>query len=192
MALYYKSSLNIWNTKIYNIPQKKNKKTISFRVDPHIIDELNEAARDDRITLNALVDQVFYNYVTWDRKARSGWILIKKETLRSLIESMDEKKIARLGVRAAKIVMRDTLLSFSGKIDLESWLLVTKHRSVRSDFAYQESRDRDEIKIVITHGMGPKWSLFHKAYYMQMLKDLGRKTRVESTDNTLVIEIKTI
>jgi hypothetical protein len=170
---------------------KRTKKTISFRLAPRVIDKLNKAAREDRITLNALVDQVFDSYVTWDRTAaKSGWIVIKKETLRSFVDGMDEKKLARLGVRAAKIVMRDTLLSISGKIDLETWLLVTKHRSVRSGFAYQESWDDGKIKMVITHGMGSKWSFFHKWYYLQMLKDLGKKADVEYTPNTLVINIK--
>ena len=171
--------------------QKRTKKTISFRLDPDVIDKLNKAAKEDRITLNALVDQVFDNYVTWDRKAtKSGWVLVKNDVLKSFIESLDEKKIARLGIRAAKIVMRDTLLSFSGKIDLETWLLVTKHRSERSGFAYQESEGHDGIKLVITHGMGSKWSLFHRRYYTQMLKDLGKKTSVEYTENTVVINIK--
>jgi hypothetical protein len=116
--------------------------------------------------------------------------LIKKETVRSFIDTPDEKKIARLGVRAAKIVMRDTLLSISCKIDLETWLLVTKHRSVRSGFAYQKSWENEGIKIVITHGMGSKWSLSHRWYYLQMLKDLGKKADVEFTANTLVINIK--
>ncbi|MDE1725727.1 MAG: hypothetical protein KGH89_00490 [Thaumarchaeota archaeon] len=180
--------------KIYSILQKRTKKTISFRVDPHVIDGLNKAAKDDRITLNALVDQIFDNYVTWDRKAtKSGWILVKNNVLKLFIENIDEKKIARLGIRAAGIVMRDTLLSISGKIDLESWLLVTKHRSMRSDFAYQESKSNDDgIKLVITHGMGLKWSLFHKWYYLQMLKDLGKKADAEYTANTLVINIKNV
>lgn len=172
--------------------QKRTKKTISFRLDPGIIEKLNKAAKEDRITLNALVDQVFDNYVTWDRRAaKSGWVLIKNGVLKSFIESLDEKKIARLGIHAAKIVMKDTLLSFSGKIDLQTWLLITRHRSVRSGFAYQESESDDGIKIVITHGMGSKWSLFHKWYYSQMLKDLGKKTDVEHTPNTIAINIKT-
>ena len=171
---------------------KRTKKTISFRLDPHVIDRLTKAAREDKITLNALVDQIFDNYVIWDRKAAElGWVLVKNDVLRLFIEDLNEKKIARLGIRAAKIVMRDTLLSIAGKIDLESWLLVTRHRSERSNFSYQESQGQDLIKIVITHRMGIKWSVFHKWYYLQMLKDLGRKATVDYTANTLVIEIKT-
>ncbi|MDE1766189.1 MAG: hypothetical protein KGI27_07955 [Thaumarchaeota archaeon] len=170
---------------------KRVKKTTSFRLDPQIIERLSEAAREDKITLNALVDQIFDNYVHWDRRsAMSGWILVKKDAMKLLIDSLSENTLKRLAARSAKTVMRDTLLSISGKIDLESWLLVTKHRSVKSNFAYQESRSADGIKIIITHGLGPKWSLFHKIYYMQMLRDLGRKTSVDSTANSLVIEIK--
>ena len=169
---------------------KRIKKTISFRLDPHVIDKLSKSAREDKITLNALVDQVFDNYVNWDRMStKAGWLLVKNDVLKLFIENLNERTLARLATRAAKIVMKDTLLSFSGKIDLESWISVTRYRSLKSNFVYQESRTDDMIKIVITHGMGPKWSHFHKIYYMQMLKDLGRKASVYSTANSLVIEI---
>lgn len=171
--------------------EKKTKRTISFRIDPQIIDRLSKAAREDKITLNALVDQVFDNYVYWDRKSvLAGWVLMKNDVLRLFIESLGEKKITDLAKKAAKIVLKDTLLSISGKVDLESWLLVTKYRSLKSNFAYQELRSQKEFKIVITHRMGSKWSLFHRVYYMQMLKDLGRKATVDITANSLVIDIK--
>lgn len=170
---------------------KRAKKTTSFRLDPQIIEKLSEAAGEDKITLNALVDQIFDNYVYWDRRSSTvGWILVKKDVMKLFIDSLSESTLKRLATRSAKMVMKDTLLSISGKVDLESWLLVTKHRSVKSNFVYQESRGTDWIKIIITHGLGPKWSLFHRIYYMQMLKELGRKTRVDSTANSLVIEIK--
>lgn len=170
---------------------KRTKKTISFRLDPKIIDRLSKAAKEDKITLNALVDQVFDNYVYWDRiSAKAGWLLLKNDVIKLFIENISEKMLKKLGTRAAKIVMKDTMLSISGRIDLESWLLITKYRSVKSNFAYQELRSADATKIVITHGMGPKWSLFHKTYYLQMLKDLGKKARIDSTANSLVIEIK--
>ncbi|MDE1828690.1 MAG: hypothetical protein KGI25_00040 [Thaumarchaeota archaeon] len=170
---------------------KKDKKTISFRIDPQIIEKLSDAAKEDKITLNALVDQVFDNYVSWDRKsAKAGWVLLKSDIMKLFIDSLSEKTLRRLATKAAKTVMKDTLLSISGKVDLESWLLITRYRSVRSNFAYQEFRNANQTKIVITHGLGPKWSLFHKVYYMQMLKDLGRKAIVDSTSNSLVIEIK--
>ncbi len=120
----------------------------------------------------------------------AGWILVKNDVMKLFTDSLSKNTLKKLAARAAKIVMKDTLLSISGKIDLESWLLVTKYRSVKSNFVYQELRSAGKIKIVITHGLGPKWSFFHKIYYMQMLKDLGRKASVDSTPNSLVIEIK--
>ena len=170
---------------------KRPKKTISFRLDPSIIEKLSSAAREDKITLNALVDQVFDNYVNWERRsARAGWLLIKNELMKLFVDSLGEKTLRRIATRAAKAVMKDTLLSISGKIDLESWMLVTRYRSVKSNFVYQEFQTPDETKIVITHGLGSKWSLFHEVYYMQMLKDLGRKASVGSTPNSLVIHIR--
>lgn len=193
IALRYKKASSKYKQCLgYHVAEKRAKKTISFRLDPQIIDKLSKAAKEDKITLNALVDQVFDNYVHWERRSVSaGWILVKNDVMKLFIESLNERTLRRLAARSAKIVLKDTLLSISGRIDLESWLLVTKYRSVRSNFVYQELRNVGVVKIVITHGMGPKWSLFHKIYYAQMLKDLGRKASVDSTANSLVIEIKT-
>jgi len=173
------------------VPNNKAKRVISFRLDPQIIDELSKAAKEDRITLNALVDQIFESYVYWDRRStKAGWILVKDDAIKLFINSLGEKTLEKVGKRAAKTAMRDTLLSIYGRVDLASWLLTAKYRSIKSNFAYQEFRDADEIKLVITHNMGPKWSFFHKAFYTQMLKDLGRKATVSATANTLVVEIK--
>ncbi len=170
--------------------RKIAKKTISFRLAPYIIDKLGRAAKEDKISLNALVDQIFDNYIYWERiAAKAGWILMKNQVLRSLMEKVDEKTLAKIAKSAAKQVMKDTLLSFSAEVDLESWLFVTKQRSLKSNFVYQELRRDGKTKIVITHNMGKKWSFFHRIYYEEMLNDLGVKSTTEATSNTLVIKI---
>jgi hypothetical protein len=173
------------------VPNKKTKRIISFRLDPQIIDNLYKAAKEDKITLNALVDQILDSYVYWDRRStKAGWILIKDDAVKLFINSLSEKTLEKLGKRVARIAMRDTLLSIYGKVDLASLLLTTKYRSIKSNFTYQEFHYADKINLVITHGMGPKWSFFHKVFYMQMLKDLGRKASVSTTANTLIVDIK--
>ncbi len=138
-----------------------------------------------------LVNQVLEDYVSWNRAAaKSGWILVREEIMKSLVNHLDEKEIQTLAVHSAKKVTKDTLLAMRGKYDLESWLAVTRYRSTKSGFQYQELKKKSEISIIVKHQMGVKWSLFHKWYYQQMIKDLGRTASTEYTDKTFVLKIK--
>jgi hypothetical protein len=170
--------------------KKSAKKTTSFRIDPQTLEKLYEAAGQDAVSVNTLVNKVLFDYVDWDRIAlKAGWVLFKQEILKLFIENLSEKEITKFAIQSAKAVMKDTLLAITGKIDLNSWLFVTKHRSEKSNFVYKEFRRDKRIEIVITHGMGQKWSLFHKTYYLHMLKQIGIHATADHTAKTLVINI---
>ena len=139
-----------------------------------------------------LVNQIFENYVDWDRPAmKSGWVFLKKEVAKATINKLNEKEIQVLATKLAKEVMKDTLLAMKGRFDLDTWMAITRHRSTRSNFNYQQSSKDGNIRIIINHEMGSKWSIFHKWYYQKMLKDLGARVTVDYTDKTIVLNIKT-
>jgi len=143
------------------------------------------------IVLNVLVNQIFENYVDWDRPAiKSGWVFLKKEVAKATINKLNEKDIQPLATRLAKEVMKDTLLAMKGKLNLETWIAITRNRSMRSNFNYQQSSKDGNTRIIINHEMGLKWSIFHKWYYQKMIKDLGAKVEVDYTDKTIVLNIR--
>lgn len=171
--------------------KKSPKKTTSFRVEPDTLEKLDLASKEDNISLNTLVNQVLASYVSWERPAiKAGWVTIKEEVVKSIIDMLTENEIKRIAVNSAKNVTKDTLLSMTGRYDLRTWLAVTRHRSERSGFHYQESRKDGQIDIIIKHNMGLNWSVFHKWYYNQMLRDLGYSTIIDYTEKTIVIAIK--
>ncbi len=156
-----------------------------------ILEKLAKASREDMIVLNVLVNQIFENYVDWDRPAiKSGWVFLKKEVVKAIINKLNEKEIQSLATRLAKEVMKDTLLAMKGKLNLETWIAITRNRSMRSNFNYQQSSKDGNTRIIINHEMGEKWSIFHKWYYTKMIKDLGAKVTVDYTDKTIVLNIK--
>lgn len=167
------------------------KKTTSFRIEPITLYGLDKVSAEEKISLNTLVNQVLSDYINWERAAvKSGWILVRPEMMKSLVNKLDEKEIQRFAIHLAKQVTKDTLLAMRGKYDLQSWLTVTRYRSIKSGFQHQELKKKGEVSIIITHGMGLKWSLFHKWYYRQMIRDLGRSAAIDYTHKTLVINIK--
>jgi hypothetical protein len=87
-------------------------------------------------------------------------------------------------------VTKDALLATSGKYDLEDWLTKTRYRSTKSGFQYQKLKKKGELSVIVKYQTWSKWLLFHKWYYQQMIKDLGKTALTEYTDNTIVLKIK--
>lgn len=170
---------------------KNVKKNATFRIEPNILKDLVSESNQHVISLNALVNQILRSYVRWEKQAsKSGWILMQKKVIKSIIEELDEKTITKIAIPLAKEVMTDTLLSMHSKVDLDGWISVTKDRSEKSSFGFQEIRNNGKTKLIITHNMGLKWSIFHELYYKQMLRDLGYSATFDYTKNTLLINIE--
>ena len=170
---------------------KNVKKNATFRIDPSILKKLATESNQRVVSLNSLVNQILRGYIRWEKQAsKSGWILMHKKVMKSFMEELDEKTISKIAAPLAKEIMIDTLLAMHSKVDLDGWISVTKERSERSNFEFQEIRNDGRIKLIITHDMGLKWSVFHESYYKQMLSDLGHLATFDYTKNTLVINIK--
>ena len=169
---------------------KNAKKNVTFRIDPNILKKLQTESSRHVISLNSLINQILSGYIAWEKQAtKSGWILMHKKVMKSFLEELDEKTISKIAAPLAKEVMTDTLLNMHNKVDLEGWITVTRERSVRSNFDFQEIHEDGKINLIITHSMGLKWSIFHDAYYKQMLRDLDCSATIEYTKDTLVISI---
>lgn len=172
--------------------KKSPKKTTSFRIEPKTLKGMERASIEDNITLNTLVNHVLAEYLSWERPSlKSGWIAIKNEVVKAMMNKLEDKEIQRLAVDAAREVTKDTLLSMTGSYDLKNWLFVTRMRSIKSGFHYQETQEDGMISIIIKHNMGLKWSLYHKWYYGTMIRDLKMQPRIDYTDKTLVVKVKT-
>ena len=176
---------------MYKADIKNAKKNATFRIEPNILKDLASESNQRVISLNSLVNQILRSYIRWEKQAsKAGWVLMQKKVIKSIIEELDDDVISKIAVPLAVEVMTDTLLSMHGKVDLDGWISVTRDRSEKSSFGFQEIRDGGKIKLIITHDMGLKWSTFHKSYYNQMLSDLGYSATFDYTKNTLVIDIK--
>lgn len=47
-------------------------------------------------------------------------------------------------------------------------------------------------KFIIHHNMGKNWSFFYKTQHERMLQNLGQSATLDFTDNTLIINVKTV
>lgn len=168
---------------------EKNK-TVTFRVDKEVLDKIKSHASFERITLNALVNQLLAHAVDWDLVAsRSGWVPVSKELLMAWFEKLDEKTIQSIAEEKGRLISRDMLYAMKGKYDIWEWISVLRGRSKAAGFSFTQLDDKDEVKFIMRHDMGLRWSKHFRYFYESAFKELGCPIRFDLTENTIVYRI---
>ncbi|MGC1709592.1 MAG: hypothetical protein WA799_07310, partial [Nitrosotalea sp.] len=108
---------------------EKNK-TVTFRIDKVVLDKIKSHATFERITLNALVNQLLAHAVDWDIVAsKSGWVPVPKALLISWFDKLDDKEILNIAEEKGRHVSRDMLFAMKGKYDVWEWISVLRGRA---------------------------------------------------------------
>jgi hypothetical protein len=188
-----------------NIKPRKTK-SITFRLDTMVLEELQREANQAEISLNVLVNQVLRRFVEWDRfENKLGMIPIPKSMLSTLIDetiqlAKDAKiedlesyrtKIVNNAAETALNVMRDSVL-FMRK-DYSFWTVLDvlreymKVAGIMSDHRIEAGRKH---VFIIQHELGENWSLFAKELLSKIFVELAKvKADISTTPKTVKAEV---
>lgn len=191
-----------------NLSRNKSGKTrsITFRLESSIIEELQTEAEYRETSLNVLINQILRRYSNWERyESKMGMLPIPKIILTNL---MDE--IMRIGkengidditsFRSALIkeisqiaftFLKDSVLLMKKNYNLITVLEVLEQYmkvvGINSDHRIEE--DGKHI-YVIQHKLGESWSLFIKEFLILLFENLGKvKVDISNTPNTTVAKV---
>ena len=181
-------------------------KSITFRLDTKVIEELQREADQGEISLNVLVNQVLRRFVEWDRyENKLGMIPIPKSMLSVLIDktmqlATDAKiadiesyrtKIVNNAAETALNVMKDSVL-FMRK-DYSFWTVLDvlreymKVAGITSDHRIEAGRKH---VFIIQHELGENWSLFAKELLSKIFAELAKvKADISTTSKTVKAEV---
>jgi hypothetical protein len=198
--------LDLFNSDSDEIVKPKKTKSITFRLDTKVIEELQREADQGEISLNVLVNQVLRRFVEWDRyENKLGMIPIPKSMLSTLIDETmrfaSDAKIPDLESYRAKIVnnaaetalnvMRDSVL-FMRK-DYSFWTVLDvlreymKVAGIMSDHRIEAGRKH---VFIIQHELGENWSLFAKELLSKIFVELAKvKADISTTPKTVKAEV---
>lgn len=177
------------NVKMSEEKLEKNK-TVTFRIDAQVLEKMKSHAASEKITLNSLVNQLLEHAVEWDiLAAKAGWVPVPKTLLVSWFDKMDEKSILSVSEEKGKNVSRDMLYAMKGKYDVWEWMSVLKRRAKAAGFRITEIDDKNEIKFIMKHDMGMKWSKHFKTFYETAFRELGCNVKFDLTENTIIYKI---
>lgn len=198
-----------YNTSEGTAPQSKKTRSVTFRIDASVIDELQAESDNKEISLNVLVNQVLKRYTEWDRyESKIGMMPVPKIMLSTLINKAID--VARInGIKdidryrddiikqAAQIafdLMKDAVLYMKKHYSL--WVVLAvleqymKVSGINADHKLEGSRKH---VFVIQHELGENWSLFTRELLAIIFERLAKvKAEISVTPNTTIAEVTLI
>jgi hypothetical protein len=203
---------DIFDTSSINVNSdhsKKSTRSVSFRLDSKVIDEMQKEANQNEISLNVLVNQTLKKYAEWGRyENKIGMMPVPKLMLSSLIDRAIEiatknglltdttidayrDQIIKEAASTAYNLMKDAVLFM--KKDYNLWTVLSvlqeymKVSGINSDHQIESGRKH---VFVIKHELGQNWSLFTKELLTQIFESLAQvRAEFRITPNTTTAEV---
>jgi hypothetical protein len=191
-----------------NVNDNKAGKTrsITFRLESSIIEELQTEAEYRETSLNVLINQILRRYSNWERyENKMGMIPIPKVMLSGILDEMlkigkdsgvedivdfRDKLIKELSQTAFAFLKDSVLLikkNYNLLVVLEVLEQYMKVVGINSDHRIE---DDGKHVYVIQHKLGENWSSFIKEFLILIFENLGKvKVDISSTENTTVAKV---
>lgn len=189
-----------------NTHQSRKSRSVTFRLDSKIIDELQTEANSREVSLNVLVNQVLKRYAEWDRyENKIGMMPVPRVILSNLIDKaisvakssgikdvdLYRDQIIKQAAELAFTLMKDSVLFMKKQYNL--WVVLSvleeymKVSGIKSDHKIEGSRKH---VFIIQHELGENWSLFTKELLELIFQKLANvNAEINVTPNTTIAEV---
>lgn len=176
---------------------KRKEKTIlrTIRI-PYEIDQiLQNDAKTKRVSINSLISNLLSKYVELDRYSeRFGRVMLRPQTLKLIINAIDEIKIGEIGSEIGNKIPKEFLLFWFKEVNLHSFLEYLSLLCRYGGFAHYEFEDKErEFTITLIHDLGEKWSIFLKNIIEKgIISTLSIQPKFHTSDLSIVVNFKII
>jgi len=197
------SGLEPTKSQIGTIP--KRSRSITFRLDAEVIEELQREADLKEVSLNVLVNQILRRYAKWDRFENSlGMMPVPKIILTKLVNKtmklaadakildMDSYRdeIVRDCAENAFSLMKDSVLMMKKKYNLWTVLSVLQEYMKISGITSDHIEEGGKHVFIIQHELGEIWSLFAKELLSLIFTKLAEiRADISTTPNLVKAEV---
>ena len=193
------------NNNTFLPPHKKSSRSITFRLDSSIVDELQRDANQNEISLNVLVNKILRVYVEWGRyEHKLGMIPVPQNFFSSLIQetirlaesngiSIDPYKenLIKFSAEIAFYNIKESVILMRKKFDLWFVLSVLQEYMKVSGITADHRIERGKKHIfVIQHELGEYWSLFAKELLNLIFYKLANvRAEIQITQKSIIAEV---
>ena len=184
----------------------KRSRSITFRLDAEIIEELQREADLKEVSLNVLVNQILRRYTKWDKFENPlGMMPVPKIILTKLanktmklaanakiidIDSYRDEIIRDCAENAFSL-MKDSVLMMKKKYNLWTVLSVLQEYMKISGITSDHIQEGGKHIFIIQHELGEIWSLFAKELLSLIFTKLAEiRADISTTPNLVKAEVK--
>lgn len=171
--------------------KKETTRSVTFRLPMRIVEELENNAQNNNISLNVLVKQILEKYIDWDMFANKlGMSPVPWKIIRALGDEMKGDTIFRL-VEVVAPLIKDQTMFMKGKYDLKRCIETMEDymraSGMKSDHRVEGSRHH----FIIQHELGQNWSLFTEQLLKQIFYDFLPEMNIkfQTSDSTVIATI---
>ncbi len=169
--------------------EKKKTKTVSFRLDSDLVEEIKNDAELEKINVNALVSKILSNHVLWERYERKlGLLPMTKPFVQHSINKMKNDEIIHLAEEVEKDTFSDILNFMRGEYTVEDFIEILRSWIYVAWMQHDITKTKNGYTFRINHDLGEKWSLYVRTLVTELFHDVVQKSlKVKSTKNTITI-----
>ena len=171
----------------------KKTSTFTFRIDKEYEKVLREEAQSKKITVNTLANQIFGDYIEWQRyMERFGTIVLSRDAFKIVLDSLDEKNLLSLAIDIGEKAPKEFILFKWKEIAIDN---VIKFIKMYFDHCGYGTHDHTvfegKVTFSIHHDLGTKGSLFLKTFLETLIKStLGKSCNSTVSANSLVLSFQ--
>jgi hypothetical protein len=169
--------------------------TRTVRLSPEVDRELQQLAKQERVSVNYLVASSLKRLTEWDILAEKfGFVAIPGFLHAKMYSYFTVEQARELGEWAAKNFGRDFVLFRFKKLSLDTVLEALRLLSSRYAriFSLEHTFDGKTHTIIVKHGLGAKGSVFNEEFLTSMFRGLlNLDPESERTEDQVVIRLKT-
>jgi hypothetical protein len=169
-----------------------NKKTVlrTIRVTKELDEALQTEAREESLSLNALLSMVLVKHVDFERFADQYRIVsISRELLRAILDSTEEEKLHKAMEDVTGYLPRDIIAFRAIKPNIEAFI-----HGVETTFKYGRlaeckihQRSQNEIVVSLHHDLGLRWSKIMTLFLSEITKaTFGQTPKFECAKSSVI------
>lgn len=173
------------------VPTSSRTEVASFRMSQSTVTRLKKEAREKRLSMNALVNQIILHHAECQSMSTFAKTMpFPKSVLVQMIDSLDEEAVKKSAEVMANLVFIELAYMKTTEYSLESFIDTLLVWAEHSGFVYRDFLEHGQRTITINHNMGRKWSIFMMTALEASLEGLTKeKIAFETTDNIIVARI---
>ncbi len=176
-----------------NLGDEKRFTHLSVRIPSDLNTHLVSESKRQGITLNALINRTLERYLTFDRLVDFDHsVVLEEQIFERLLEHIDNEDLAKVARDIGpKVVKRDfAFFNISATLDSLVSSYFRPAGKFSNKFDINVSGEFPNVKLVLSHEHGLKWSNFLREYCEGVIESvIGARPLITAEDDVVTIDL---